>query len=579
MLNFIYKLKWYFSEHKFKYLLIIVLALISNLLEVVPPQLIGRTIDLIDAGEMTARLMWMIFAIFVLVIILAYVLLYSWFSLLFGSAYDMERVLRLRLMQQFLTLSPSFYERNKTGDLMAKATNDMRSVNKAMGFGLITLLDASTFLGTIILVMAFTISLELTFFALLPLPLLIVIEVWIGRLINKHHMESQKSFGHMNDSALEVVEGVRLTRSYVQEEAEALRFAKMTDDYLKKFMKVEKLDALFQPLTIFVVSLSFIIAFGYGAVLVNDARLSVGELVTFNIYLNMLIWPMFAMGLLFNIMQRGNASLGRIYEVLDTKDDVPDHGSGTVHSNAIDFDEVSFSYPSSSRKNLENINISLKAGETLGIVGRTGSGKTTLIKQLLKMYPPGEGSLVIDGANITKLGKKELREKIGYVSQENILFSRTVKENILFGNTGADEEALRRAVKLSALDADLERMPEGLGTMVGEKGVALSGGQKQRISIARSLIKDPDILILDDALSAVDAKTEARIIQGIRENREGRTTIIVTHRLSAVQHADLIVVLEDGVIIETGRHDELSGGRGWYAEQNKYYRGGGDDDE
>lgn len=576
MLDFIFKLKWYFSEHKFKYLLVILLALISNLMEVIPPQLIGWTIDLIDTGGMTKEYMWMIFMIFTVVIILTYILLYTWFSLLFGNAYNIERILRLRMMQKFLTLSPGFYERNKTGELMAKATNDMRSVNKAMGFGLITLLDASTFLGTIVLVMAFTISLELTVFALLPLPLLIIIEVQLGRLINKHHAESQKSFGHMNDSALEAVEGVRLTRSYVQEEAEAGRFTKMTDDYLRKFMKVERLDALFQPLTIFVVSLSFIIAFGYGAVLVNEGRMSVGDVVTFNIYLNMLIWPMFAMGMLFNIMQRGNASLARIYEILDTEDDVPDAGTGHISSHAIDFDAVSFSYPSSSSRNLKDINIRLAAGETLGIVGRTGSGKTTLIKQLLRLYPPGAGSLIIDGINITRLDRKELRERLGYVSQENVLFSRTIRENILFGNPGADEETLQHAIELSALDTDLARMPEGLDTMVGEKGVALSGGQKQRISIARSLVKDPDILILDDALSAVDAKTEARIIRGIRKSREGRTTIIVTHRLSAVRHADMIVVMGDGEIVEAGRHDELAGGRGWYAEQNRYYRSGGD---
>lgn len=579
MIDFIYKLKWYFSEHKLKYLIIVILAVLSNLLEVVPPQLIGRTIDLINMGEMTVQSMWLIFFLFIIVIIGTYILLYSWFYLLFGSAYNIESILRMRLMQKFLTLSPSFYERNKTGDLMAKATNDMRSVNRAMGFGMITLLDASTFLTTIVLVMAFTINLELTFFALLPLPILIVIEVYLGRLINKRHTESQKSFGVMNDSALEVVEGVRLTRSYVQEEAEAASFKGKTKDYLSKFMKVEKLDALFQPLTIFVVSLSFIIAFGYGAVLVNDGKMTVGEVVTFNIYLNMLIWPMFAMGMLFNIMQRGNASLNRIEDVLQAEDDVIDAGNGVTESSEIDFEKVSFSYPSSSRKNLNEISIRLKAGETLGIVGKTGSGKTTLIRQLLKMYPAGSGNLIIDGINISQLSKKELRHKIGYVSQENILFSRTVRENIHFGNPAATDEELERAIEASALDSDLALMPKGLETMVGEKGIALSGGQKQRISIARSLIKNPDILIFDDALSAVDAKTEQRIIDNIKRERNEKTTVIVTHRLSAVRHAEVIVVLEDGKVVETGSHDELIQNDGWYRRQNQYYRAGGDENE
>lgn len=579
MIDFIYKLKWYFSEHKLKYLLIVILAVISNFMEVVPPQLIGRTIDLINTGDMTTQTMWLIFFLFIAVIISTYVLLYSWFYMLFGSAYDIESILRMRLMQKFLTLSPSFYERNKTGDLMAKATNDMRSINRAMGFGLITLLDASTFLATIVLVMAFTINMELTFFALLPLPLLIIIEVCLGRMINKRHTESQKSFGVMNDSALEVVEGVRLTRSYVQEEAEAASFKVKTKDYLDRFMKVEKLDALFQPLTIFVVSLSFIIAFGYGAVLVNAGEMTVGEVVTFNIYLNMLIWPMFAMGMLFNIMQRGNASLNRIEEVLQTEDDVVDEGNGITASSKIDFDGVSFTYPSSSRKNLDEVSLHLKAGDTLGIVGKTGSGKTTLIRQLLKMYPAGTGSLIIDGINITRLSKKALRQKVGYVSQENILFSRTVKENILFGNPDASEDELNRAIVASAFDSDLALMPKGLETMVGEKGVALSGGQKQRISIARSLIKDPEILIFDDALSAVDAKTEQRIIDNIKSERNDKTTIIVTHRLSAVRHADVIVVLENGRISETGRHEQLVQNNGWYSRQNQYYETGGERNE
>lgn len=576
MLDYIRKISWYIFSNKKRYTLIVLFLLIANVLDIIPPQLIGRTIDLINNGELTKEITRNILIIFAAVIVLTYIVSYWWGYLLFEGAIKIESIIRSRLMRKFLLLSPSFYEKSKTGDLMAKATNDLKTVNMATGFGIITLLDSTTFLLTIILVMGFTISWQLTFFALLPLPLLAIIEQRLGRMINKRHKSSQEAFGVMNDAVLEVVEGVRLTRSYVQEDAENRRFHSLTENYLNKFMKVEKLDAFFQPLTIIVVSSSIAISFGYGAVLVNNGIITVGELITFNVYLNMLIWPMFALGMLFNIMERGNASYDRIQNVLDETDDLNDIGEATVKETNFNFNEVTFKYPTAQHNSLEDITIELNRGETLGIVGKTGSGKSTFIKQLLKIYPEGSGDLIIDGVNISSLNREKLRDKLGYVSQENILFSRTVRENIMFGKPDATEAELTEAIKLSAFDEDLARMPEGLETLVGEKGVSLSGGQKQRISIARSLIKQPDILILDDALSAVDARTETRIINHIKDNRKDKTTIIITHRLSAVHHADKIIVLENGKIVESGTHQALSNGSGWYSKQNDYFITGGE---
>lgn len=575
MFSYIKKIGWYIRENKKRYIIIFVLLMMSNLLDIIPPQLIGRTIDFINNDTMTHTLIWQIIIVFLLVIILSYAGTYFWGFLLFEGAIKIENILRSRLMKKFLAFSPSFYEKNKTGDLMAKSTNDLKTIYMSTGFGVITLLDATTFLLTIVLVMGFSISWPLTFFALLPLPLLAILEQRLGKKINKNHKTAQESFGVMNDAVLEVVEGVRLTRSYVQETQEAGRFHQLTENYLKKYMKVEKLDAFFQPLTILVVSLSIAISFGYGAELVNNGSITVGQLITFNVYLNMLIWPMYALGMLFNVMERGNASYDRIQQVLDEKDVLDYEGMKVVEAPEFSFNNVTFKYPLSKHNNLEDITVELNKGETLGIVGKTGSGKSTFIKQLLRIYPEGSGDLIIDGLNVSELDRDKLRDKLGYVSQENILFSRTVKENILFGKPDATDEELQQAIELSAFDEDLKRMPDGLDTLVGEKGVSLSGGQKQRISIARSLIKNPDILILDDALSAVDARTEQRIINHIREKRQGKTTIIVTHRLSAVHHADKIIVLENGRIAQEGKHEELSKREGWYKDQNQYYIKGG----
>lgn len=282
----------------------------------------------------------------------------------------------------------------------------------------------------------------------------------------------------------------------------------------------------------------------------------------------MLIWPMFAIGMLFNIMQRGNASLDRVMETLDAQDTLMepiDHVVPDDHNVA--FEAVTFQYPSSETVNLSNISIHLDTGDTLGIVGPTGSGKTTLIKQILKEYPLGRGVITLGNVNLDRLTKKEVRDKIGYVSQENILFSRTIRENIKFGKDDATEEEIAEAIRLANFNEDIKRLPSGLDTLVGEKGIAISGGQKQRISIARAMIKNPDILILDDSLSAVDAKTETAIIENIESSRKGKTTIISTHRLSAVQHAEHIVVLAEGVIVQEGTHDELIAQNGWYKEQ------------
>lgn len=578
MLNFLKQLKWFFTTHKKTYILLFLTVILLNIIDVVPPYIIGKSIDFITEGSMSKELLMKIVLIFSIIIVISYTLSFVYSFLIWQGAYKVETIVRHRLMRKFLLMSPSFFEKNKTGDLMAKVTNDLKSVSNGVGIGIFTLLDSSAYMITLLITMMVVVSWKLTILAILPLPILIFVEVFIGKKIHLAHEKAQKSFGDMNNSVLEGVEGVRLTRSFVQEKDEYARFYDMTENYLQKFMKVVKLDSLFNPLTTIVVSVTFILSFGFGAYFINQGDITLGEFITFNIYLNMMIWPMFATGITIDLMQRGNASYTRINRVFNTEDDVI-FGTNTDHKTDIGFESYGFTYPSSNHVNLKDITIDLKRGDTLGIVGRTGSGKTTLIKQLLMYYPFGEGKLQIDGVPISDISRSDFREKIGYVSQDNILFSKTVRENILFGKQDATEEELQEAIKMSALDQDIENMPNGLDTLVGEKGIALSGGQKQRVSIARSFIKNPDILILDDALSAVDAMTESRIIENIKATRQGKTTIIITHRLSAVQHADQILVLDKGEIVERGTHHELSNSGGWYQKQHEYYLSGGDDDE
>lgn len=481
----------------------------------------------------------------------------------------MEKILRTKLMGHLLAMSPPFYEKNRTGDLMARGTNDLQAVSLTTGFGILTLVDSTMFMMTIFLTMGILISWKLTFAAIIPLPIMAIAISLYGSKIHERFTEAQNAFGALNDRVLESVSGVRVIRAYVQETNDVRRFNEMTADVYQKNMLVAFIDSLFEPTVKLLVGASYLIGLGYGAFLVFRNELTLGELVSFNVYLGMMIWPMFAIGELINVMQRGNASLDRVNDTLSYQADVmdPKQPVELKEPGDIVFSHVSFTYPSSTSGNIQDISFTVRKGQTVGIAGKTGSGKTTIIKQLLRQYPAGEGSITFSGVPIQQIPLDRLRGWIGYVPQDHLLFSRTVKENILYGKQDASDEEVNQAIAEAHFEKDLHMLPSGLETMVGEKGVALSGGQKQRISIARALMANPEILILDDSLSAVDAKTEAAIIRNIRENRKGKTTFILTHRLSAVEHADLILVMDGGVISERGTHQELMANNGWYREQ------------
>ncbi|MGE7606611.1 ABC transporter ATP-binding protein [Peribacillus frigoritolerans] len=563
------KLSWFFKEQWQRYTLAILFLCLVNILEVIPPKLVGNAIDDMNNGSMT-QVGVMKYVIYLLMVLIgSYLFGYLWSYLLFGGGNLVERKLRSGFMGHLLKMTPSFYEKNRTGDLMARATNDLKAISLTAGFGILTLVDAVLFTITVVVMMGATISWQLTIAAVLPLPIMAVMMQIYVKKIYKRFTDAQAAFGTLNDKVLESISGVRVIRAYVQEREDEKRFEEMTEDVYRKNLAVARIDALFDPTISIIIGISYLIGLGYGAYLVFQQAITLGGLVSFNVYLGMLIWPMIAVGELINVMQRGNASLDRVQDTLSYEADVKNSMGleSITNPGNIQFNSVHFTYPSSTVVNLSDISVQLERGQTLGIVGKTGSGKTTFVKQLLREYPLGTGEIAFAGMPLEQLHLEDIRKWIGYVPQDHFLFSKTVRENILFGKMDATEDELAEAIQLADFEKDLTMLPNRLETLVGEKGVALSGGQKQRISIARALIKNPEILILDDSLSAVDAKTETTIIENIQNERAGKTTIITTHRLSAVQHADRIIVLDSGKIIEEGTHADLLLNDGWYSEQ------------
>jgi ATP-binding cassette subfamily B protein len=466
-------------------------------------------------------------------------------------------------------MAPSFYHRNRTGDLMALATNDIVAISQTAGYGVLTL--ANTLIGTTVVLVsmvAFT-SWKLMLAALLPLPFLAYAINKLGKVMRTRFLGAQAAFGQMNDQALESISGMRVIRSYVQESSDAAAFDRVTREVMQRNKKVAVTNALFQPVVSTIVGMSYAISFGYGAYLVFHGDMTLGQLVSFTVYLGLLIWPMIAFGEFINVLQRGSASVDRLENALAQTADVaaPERPADVPVPTLIEMKSLTFRYPGAPSDSLSAISLTVERGQTIGIVGRTGSGKSTLLKQLLRQYPIEPDRLFVAGVPIERITPEQVRSWSGYVPQEHLLLSRSIRDNIKLGKPEAAEEELQRAMEMASFAQDVGQMAEGLATVVGEHGVMLSGGQKQRLSIARALLADPEMLILDDALSAVDARTESAILHNIRRERAGRTTWIATHRLSAVSHADWIVVLDRGRIVEEGTHEQLMMLGGWYKTQ------------
>ncbi|EJS05404.1 ABC transporter transmembrane domain-containing protein [Bacillus mycoides] len=563
-----FNLAWFFKQEKRAYIIGIIMLFGVALLELVAPRVLGIVVDEINSGTLTSEklLNWVI--LLVVVGIMMYILRYLWRIMIFGSSLKLARQLRKNLYEHFTKMSPSFYQSRRTGDLMAHATNDIQAIQQTAGAGVLTLVDSLAVGGCVLVAMGFTISWKLTLLSLIPMPIVAISTNYYGTLLHRRFHKAQQSFSEINDKVQESMSGMKVIRSLGQEKEDLQAFRKKSEDVVHKNMLVARIDSLFDPTISLIVGFSFLIAICYGSLLVVRGELTVGELVTFTTYLGTLVWPMLAFGWLFNIMERGRASYDRVEKIFSQTSDVvnKENAIHAIASGDVSFAVDSFSYKKNELLNLKDIYFNLRKGETLGVVGRTGAGKTTLLKCLIREYDNFNGELKVGERDIRDLTLHGVRSAISYVPQDHFLFSASIGENIAFGKADATYKEISRAADIACIHNDIFQFPEGYDTVVGERGVSLSGGQKQRISIARALLTNAEILILDDCLSAVDAKTEETILTALKRERAEKTTIITAHRLSAIQHANLILVIDEGRVMQRGTHEQLMKENGWYKE-------------
>ncbi|MFM0843338.1 ABC transporter ATP-binding protein [Streptococcus suis] len=557
----------YVKQHKWLYLVVVVTLIIYDITLLIPTQIIQRMVDILTKNGLTERILVQEMGLLLLVTFLNYGMGFIWHLKLFQASVNFKFDMQQRAFKKMVTMRTPFYEKFRSGDVMTRFSTDVDGLMEMVGYGLMIVVYSGGMLAFIIPTMLL-IDWKISFLAILPMIFMAVAFFFIGRKQDLAIDANREAVAQLNNEVLEVVEGIRVTRAYSKKAAQKAQFQGRTKELADGGDRITSLQSLYNPLATVGLGLSTILVLVLGAGAVKSGQLSLGQVIALQLYVSSLLEPFWTLADFILVYQTGKTSFEKLQELIETGDDLEADGSKEIAElSSISFKNYSFSYPQAERASLQDINWTLKAGQTVGIVGKTGSGKTTLVRQFLRQYPIGQGNFFINHQSVLDFKRSSIEQKIGYVPQEHILFSKSVGENIAFGKRDSSLEEIEAAIATAAFSQDLERMSHGLDTMIGERGVSISGGQKQRISIARAFLREPDLLILDDSLSAVDARTEGQIIQNIQKERAGKTNVIVTHRLSAVNHADWVLVLDEGRIVEEGRPADLLAQEGWYYEQ------------
>lgn len=563
------KLSWFFKKQKRRYLIGIIFLLLTALTNLIIPRTIGQFADWVNQKQLTQMHVLVALTILLAAGLGQYLFRYGWRNQIWGGAADLEKKLRSQLFWHYLNMDEMFFKRHRIGDLMALSTNDISAVQNVAGVGILTLADSVITGGMTIVAMILFVDWKLTVVAILPLPLLAVMAYFLGKKLHDRFSQSQAAFSQLSNKTQESMTGIKVIKTFGQESEDIADFNRLVDRTISLNRKVNLIDAMFDPLTGFIIGLTFVITILSGSHLVINHVITIGQLISFVGYINALIWPMFAIGRLFNVLERGNASYDRIQNILQEKSLITESQQGLTELNRgeLHFKVQSFTYPDGEQPVLKNVHFELTPGKTLGIVGRVGAGKSTIIKLILRRFDDYQGLITIDGHDIHDYSLDTLLSNIGYVPQNSFLFSTSVKNNIRFSDYSSNDALVRQAAQEGVIDEDIQHLSQGYQTLVGERGISLSGGQKQRVSIARALLSSPKILILDDSTSAVDAKTEVEINQNMqRFSNAQQSRIIITQRLRSVMKAEEILVLEAGQVIQRGTHQQLLQTPGWYQQ-------------